>query len=271
MSEPLLVINKLKAEVEGKPILTGVNLVLPPGEVHALMGPNGSGKSTLANVLMGHPAYVVTGGQILFKGQDVTARPADERARLGMFLALQYPVEVGGVSVLNFLRTALGATRGADVPLREFRSLVEQRLGQLGMDMSFARRNLNEGFSGGEKKRNEVLQMSLLEPDLAILDETDSGLDVDGIMLVAEAVNRLREQRPQTSGLVITHYMRILNHLKPHRVHVMFGGQVVQSGGPELAVELETSGYDAIRGRFEPAITAEPRGSAELQGAGHDA
>ncbi len=245
MSETILEIQDLKASVDGQPILRGVNLSVPRGEVHALMGPNGSGKSTLANALMGHPDYQVTGGRILFKGQDVTELPTDERARLGMFLAFQYPVEVPGVSVLNFLRAAMGAVRGKAVPLRQFRAEVGERLEELGMDMSFARRNLNEGFSGGEKKRNEVLQMALLRPELAILDETDSGLDVDAIRLVSEAINRLRG--PEVSALVITHYRRILDNLRPDRVHVMFGGQVVRSGGPELASELEADGFDEIR------------------------
>ena len=245
MSETLLEIRNLKASVDGKPILRGVNLTVPRGQVHALMGPNGSGKSTLANTLMGHPAYLVTGGKILFKGTDVTELPTDERARMGMFLAFQYPVEIPGVSVLNFLRSAMSAVRGADVPLRKFRAEVVEKLEELSMDMSFARRNLNVGFSGGEKKRNEVLQLSLLQPELAIMDETDSGLDVDAIRLVSDAMNRLRG--PEVSALVITHYMRILDNIKLDRVHVMFGGQVVRSGGPELASELESGGYDGIR------------------------
>ncbi len=249
MSDTLLEIRNLKATVDGQPILRGVNLTVPRGEVHALMGPNGSGKSTLANTLMGHPAYEVTGGKIIFKGQDVTDLPTDERARLGMFLAFQYPVEVPGVSVLNFLRSAMTAVRGEKVPLREFRKVVGDKLKELGMDISFARRNLNEGFSGGEKKRNEVLQMSLLQPELAIMDETDSGLDVDAIRLVSEAINRLRG--PRNSALVITHYMRILENLKPSHVHVLFGGQVVRSGGPGLANELEAGGYDQIRAEVE--------------------
>ena len=245
MSETLLEIRDLKANVDGKPILRGVNLTVPRGQVHALMGPNGSGKSTLANVLMGHPAYLVTEGRILFKGHDVTELPTDERARLGMFLAFQYPVEIPGVSVLNFLRSSMGAVRGEAVPLRKFRQEVSETLEELGMEMAFARRNLNEGFSGGEKKRNEVLQMALLKPELAILDETDSGLDVDAIRLVSETMNRLRG--PEVSALVITHYMRILENLRPDRVHVMFGGQVVRSGDADLANELEASGYDEIR------------------------
>jgi Fe-S cluster assembly ATP-binding protein len=254
MSQPLLVIEDLHARVEDKPILNGVDLTVPRGEVHALMGPNGSGKSTLANVLMGHPAYEVTGGRVLFKGQEITDLEPDERARLGMFLAFQYPVEVPGVSVLNFLRTALGAVRGKDVPVRTFRKLVGQKLDELGMEMDFARRNLNEGFSGGEKKRNEVLQMALLEPELAIMDETDSGLDIDALRHVSEAVNRMRS--PGLGVLVITHYMRILDYLQPDRVHIMYQGRVVKSGGPDLARELESSGYDSVRSEHGKAAEA---------------
>ena len=245
MKEPLLAIADLHVRVEGKTILHGVDLEVPRGEVHALMGPNGSGKSTLAAVLLGHPSFKVTAGRILFKGQDVTGLAADERARLGMFLAFQYPVEVPGVSVLNFLRTSLGALKGQDVPVRAFRETLQQKLSQLGMDLSFARRNLNEGFSGGEKKRCEVLQLSVLEPELAILDETDSGLDIDAIRIVAETVARLRS--PAFSALVITHYMRILGFLRPDVVHVLFEGRVVRSGGPELAEELERTGYGGLR------------------------
>jgi Fe-S cluster assembly ATP-binding protein len=239
--EPLLVIENLHAQVETKPILRGVDLVVPRGEIHALMGPNGSGKSTLAGVLLGHPSFEVTAGRILFNGQEVTGLPPDERARLGMFLAFQYPVEVPGVSVLNFLRTSLAAVKGQEVPVRAFRETVQHKLAELGMDLSFARRNLNEGFSGGEKKRCEVLQLSVLEPELAILDETDSGLDIDAIRIVAEAVGRLRG--PTFGALVITHYMRILGFLEPDVVHVLYGGRVVRSGGPELAEELERTGY----------------------------
>jgi len=253
MSEPLLVIEGLHAQVESKTILQGVDLVVPRGEVHALMGPNGSGKSTLAAVLLGHPSFKVTAGRILFKGQDVTGLAADERARLGMFLAFQYPVEVPGVSVLNFLRTSLGAVKGHDVPVRAFRETLQQKLSHLGMDLSFARRNLNEGFSGGEKKRCEVLQLSVLEPELAILDETDSGLDIDAIRIVAEAVARLRA--PAFSALVITHYMRILSFLRPDVVHVLFEGRVVRSGGPELAEELERTGYGGLRDPHQDPLT----------------
>ena len=237
MSEPILVIDNLHANVEGKQILKGVSLELPRGEVHALMGPNGSGKSTLANVLMGHPAFEVTGGRILFKGAEVTGMGADERSKLGMFLAFQYPVEVAGVAMLNFLRTALNARREKDIPPREFRELVKNKLEMLGMDASFTKRNLNEGFSGGEKKRNEVLQMALLEPELSILDETDSGLDIDAVRIVSQSVNAMRG--PERSFLVITHYMRILNYLDPDVVHIMLDGRIVKSGGPQLAHQLE--------------------------------
>jgi len=245
MTEPILMVENLHAAAEETRILNGVELAVPKGGVHAIMGPNGSGKSTLANVLMGHPAYTVTAGRVLFKGQDVTTMPPDERARLGMFLAFQYPVEIPGVSVLNFLRTATNAVRGRDVPIREFRELVKEKVELLGMDMSFARRNLNEGFSGGEKKRNEILQLSVLAPALAILDETDSGLDIDAIKTVAAAVNRMRG--PEVSFLVITHYLRVLTYLEPDMVHVLMGGRVVRSGGPELAHRLEAEGYEGLR------------------------
>jgi Fe-S cluster assembly ATP-binding protein len=254
MANELLRIEDLHASVEGKSILRGLDLAIPAGEVHAIMGPNGSGKSTLANVLMGHPGYQVTGGRILFRGEDVTALPPDERARRGIFLAFQYPVEIPGVSTLSFLRTALGAVRGEDVPVRAFRKTLEAELGELGMELGFARRNLNEGFSGGEKKRSEVLQLRMLRPALSILDETDSGLDIDGIRLVSQAVAATR--RPEASFLVITHYLRILTHLEPDRVHVLFAGQVVRSGGPELARELEVSGYRALQLEHAPASAA---------------
>ncbi len=255
MENELLRIEDLHASVEGKSILRGLNLSVPRGEVHAIMGPNGSGKSTLANVLMGHPSYEVTRGRILFKGEDVTALPPDERARRGLFLAFQYPVEVPGVSTMSFLRAALGAVRGEDQPVREFRRRLEGELKDLGMELAFARRNLNEGFSGGEKKRCEVLQLRMLRPELAILDETDSGLDIDGIRLVSQAVAATR--RPEASFLVITHYLRILTHLVPDRVHVLFAGQVIRSGGAELARELEVSGYEALRSEHRPAATAQ--------------
>ncbi len=242
--EPLLSILDLHATVEGNEILRGVDLEVPRGTVHALMGPNGSGKSTLANVLMGNPAYEVTRGRIRFKGQDVTEATPDQRARMGMFLAFQYPSEVTGVPVHDLLRTALDA-RGRKVSVRQLHTDLAGHMEQLQMDAELGRRGLNEGFSGGEKKRNEVLQMAMLEPELTILDEIDSGLDIDAIRLVAGAVNGQRG--PQRSALVITHYMRILEFLKPDSVHVMHEGRVLLSGGPEVAEELERAGYADIR------------------------
>ncbi len=256
MNKPILVLENLHASVEGTEILRGVNLEVPRGEVHAMMGPNGSGKSTLANVLMGHPAYEITEGRVLFNGKDVTGLEADQKSRLGMFLAFQYPVEVPGVSMMNFLRQSLNARRDEDIKPREFRKLLDDKLGLLGMDKAFARRNLNEGFSGGEKKRNEVLQMALLEPELAILDETDSGLDIDAVRIVSESVNAMRG--PEIGFLVITHYMRILNYLDPDVVHIMLNGKIVKSGGPELAHELEEKGYNSVREQFgEPELQEE--------------
>jgi len=254
MSETILLIDNLHVNVEGKNILNGVSLEVPGGEVHALMGPNGSGKSTLANVLLGHPAYTVTAGKIFFKGIEVTGLDPDERSRLGMFLAFQYPVEVPGVSLLNFLRTAINAGREKEIPVRRFRDLVKNKCEMLEMDFSFTRRNLNEGFSGGEKKRNEVLQMALLEPELAIMDETDSGLDIDAVRVVSSAVNKMRS--PHRGFLVITHYLRILNYLEPDVVHIMLNGRIVSTGGAELAHQLEEKGYDAVRKEF--ALSAEP-------------
>lgn len=253
MSKPILVLDNLYASVEGTEILKGVSLELPRGEVHAMMGPNGSGKSTLANVLMGHPAYEITAGKILFKGQDVTELEPDEKSRMGMFLAFQYPVEIPGVSMLNFLRQSLNARRGEDIKPRDFLKLVNGKLEMLGMDPAFTKRNLNEGFSGGEKKRNEVLQLALLEPELAILDETDSGLDIDAVRIVSESVNAMRG--PEIGFLVITHYMRILNYLDPDVVHIMLDGRIVKSGGASLAHELEEKGYNSIREEFGVPVT----------------
>ncbi len=248
MSDPILVIRDLHASVEDKPILRGVDLEIPKGEVHAIMGPNGSGKSTLAQVLLGHPSYQVTQGTITFKGQDVTEMDPDERARLGMFLAFQYPIEIPGVSVSNFLRTAMNAVRGEDVPVREFMGQLREQLDLVGLDQSFGRRNLNEGFSGGEKKRAEILQLALLKPELAILDETDSGLDIDGVRIVAEAVNKLKS--PDIGFCIITHYTRILNFVSPDVVHILLGGRVVKSGGRDLADHLEEVGYDQVKAEF---------------------
>jgi len=246
-----LEIRNLHVSVEGQPILKGVNLVVKQGEIHALMGPNGSGKSTLANTLMGHPAYEVTAGQIIFDGVDLVELETDERSRLGLFLAFQYPVAVPGVTVANFLRNAINARRKAQnpedkgIPIPEFRKLLLQKMELLQMDPSFGGRYLNDGFSGGEKKRAEILQMAMLEPRIAIMDETDSGLDIDALRVVAEGVNRLRG--PNLGVLVITHYQRILNYIKPEFVHIMMDGQIVESGGPDLALHLEEHGYVWLR------------------------
>jgi Fe-S cluster assembly ATP-binding protein len=250
MPDATLVIEDLHVAVEDKEILRGIDLTVEPGRVHALMGPNGSGKSTLAYALAGHPRYQVTGGKVTFKGEDVLGLTPDERAKLGMFLAMQYPVEVPGVSVTNFLRTAINAVRGTDVPVREFARELREQMRLLDMDPKFAERSLNEGFSGGEKKRHEILQMALLRPELAILDETDSGLDIDALRVVADGVNRLRS--PELGILLITHYTRILRYITPDFVHVMVDGRVVQSGGPELADELEERGYERWRTEQEP-------------------
>jgi Fe-S cluster assembly ATP-binding protein len=255
MSE--LVIRNLHAGINGKEILQGVDLVVNQGEVHALMGPNGTGKSTLAYVLMGHPSYEVMQGEVLFKGQNVLELEPDQRAQLGMFLAFQYPVAIPGVSVANFMRTAINAQRKAKnpddkgIPIPEFRRLLKERMDLLRMDHSFAGRYLNEGFSGGEKKRAEILQMATLMPEIAILDETDSGLDIDALRIVSEGVNALRG--PDLGVLVITHYQRILNYIKPEFVHIMLGGRIVESGGPDLALHLEEQGYDWLREKAESA------------------
>ena len=240
-----LQIQGLTVEVEGTEILHGVDLEVSRGETHALMGPNGSGKSTLAYSIMGHPAYDITGGQILLGGEDVTGMTPDERAALGLFLAMQYPTEVPGVSLTNFLRTSIGAVRGEDIPVRQFMTELREQFAALGMDEKFLSRNVNEGFSGGEKKRFEILQMALLRPRIAVLDETDSGLDIDAVRIVAEGVNRL--SGPDLGSLIITHYTRILNYITPDKVHVMSAGRIVQSGGRELADELEQRGYEHFK------------------------
>jgi Fe-S cluster assembly ATP-binding protein len=245
MSDLVLKIENLHARVGDTKILRGVDLEVPRGEVHALMGPNGSGKSTLANVLMGHPDYEVTGGRILFEDRDITALSSDERARRGLFLAFQYPVEIPGVTLMNFLRTSMAAVRGEDLPIRTFRKALDEKLRLLDMDKSFVRRNVNEGFSGGEKKRSEVLQLALLEPHLAVLDETDSGLDIDAIEVVSGAVAAMRGENQ--GFLVITHYLRILSALALDRVHVLVHGKIARSGGPELADQLEAEGYGELR------------------------
>jgi Fe-S cluster assembly ATP-binding protein len=232
---------------ERPPILRGLDLTVNAGEVHAIMGPNGSGKSTLGSTLMGSPEYEVTAGTIEFLGDDVTAWPTDERAKAGMFLAFQYPQEIAGVSVIQFLRQAQSARKGIDLSVLELRLATMDWMKRLGMDSSFVDRYLNEGFSGGEKKRNEILQMAILEPELAILDETDSGLDIDALKVVAKGVNEVRHARPDLGVLVITHYQRLLDHLTPDVVHILIDGRIVATGGPELAKQLEAEGYDAWR------------------------
>ena len=242
---PLLFIDDLRAAVDGTEILKGVTLTVRLGEIHALMGPNGSGKSTLANVLMGHPAYTVTGGRVMFEGQDVTRWKPDARGRAGMFLAFQYPKEIPGVSVVNFLRSALSNRTGTDYTVLELRLKVMDTMRELGMEASFADRYLNEGFSGGERKRNEVLQMAVLEPDLVVLDETDSGLDIDALRIVSEGVQAVAG--PERGFLIITHYLRMLEHITPDAVHVFVDGRVVESGGTDLARRIEIEGYEAFR------------------------
>ena len=228
---------------EPKEILKGVNLTINSGEIHAIMGPNGSGKSTLAYTIAGHPKYTVTSGSISFDGEDVLAMSVDERARAGLFLAMQYPVEIPGVTVTNFLRTAKTALDGEAPSIRQWTKDVKESMANLRMDPKFAQRNVNEGFSGGEKKRHEVLQLGLLKPKFAVLDETDSGLDVDALRIVSDGINRYKE-RENGGVLMITHYQRILNYVKPDQVHVFSNGRIVKSGGPELAEELEKSGYE---------------------------
>ncbi|MFM7611869.1 MAG: Fe-S cluster assembly ATPase SufC, partial [Alphaproteobacteria bacterium] len=245
----MLEIKGLTAEVDGKPILKGIDLVVPQGEVHAIMGPNGSGKSTLSYVLSGRDGYEVTGGEALFHGQDLLAMEPEERAAAGVFLAFQYPVELPGVGNATFLRTALNAIRRAkgesELDAMQFLKLARERMKSLSMNDEMLKRGVNVGFSGGEKKRNEILQMALLQPKLAILDETDSGLDIDALKIVADGVNAMRG--PNFSALVITHYQRLLDYIVPDRVHVLIGGRIVRSGGPELAKELEAQGYGAIQ------------------------
>jgi Fe-S cluster assembly ATP-binding protein len=242
---PLLVIDNLHASVEGTEILKGVTLTVNEGETHAIMGPNGSGKSTLANVLLGHPSYVITEGTITYKGEDITAAAPEVRGQAGMFLGFQYPEEIPGVSVVNFLRTALSNKTGTDYTVLELRLKVMEAMRELGMDASFADRYLNEGFSGGERKRNEILQMTVLEPDFAVLDETDSGLDIDALKIVAEGVERLRND--ERGFLIITHYQRMLDYITPDVVHVFIDGRIVESGGAALADAIEEAGYDEYR------------------------
>ena len=247
MTPPLFEVDNLHVAVGGTEILRGVDLVVGTGEVHALMGPNGSGKSTLANTLLGSPAYRVTSGSIRFKGEDITSWPPEVRGKAGMFLAFQYPEEIPGVSVVQFLRQALSARKGLDLSVLELRLAIMEWMERLGMDPSFGDRYLNEGFSGGEKKRNEILQLAILEPELAILDETDSGLDIDALSVVARGVEQVRAGRPDLGVLLVTHYQRILDQLHPDRVHLLVDGRIATSGGPELALRLEKDGYEAWR------------------------
>ncbi|HTI13130.1 MAG TPA: Fe-S cluster assembly ATPase SufC [Dictyobacter sp.] len=269
-----LVIKNLHANIEGKPILRGVNLTINQGEIHALMGPNGSGKSTLSNVIMGNPQYEVTEGEIWFKGENILEYSPDRRARMGLFLAFQYPMSIPGVSVANFLRRALEAVREGNKPLEEgenptgkmskrktippgeFRRLLQEKMKLLKVDNSFINRSINDGFSGGEKKRAEILQMALLQPEIALMDETDSGLDIDALRIVSESVNALTG--PNLGVLLITHYQRMLDYIKPDFVHVMFHGRIIKSGGRDLALELEQKGYEWLRPQdSEEEVTAD--------------
>ncbi len=248
---PLFQIDGLRVRPTGVPnapeILQGIDLTVHAGEVHALMGPNGSGKSTLATTLLASPEYEVTAGRILFKGDDITTWDTEIRGKAGMFLAFQYPQQVQGVSVLNFLRQALSARKGIDLSMLELRLSIMEWMERLDMDPSFADRFLNEGFSGGEKKRNEILQRAILEPEIAILDETDSGLDIDALKVVAQGVQEVRRDRPELGVVAITHYQRLLDHLQPDVIHILIDGQIVDSGGPELAERLERDGYESWR------------------------
>src|SRR6516225_7211681 len=244
---PLLQIRDLHVSAENGAILRGVDLAVGRGEVHALMGPNGAGKSTLAGALLGHPAYTVTQGSISLNGEDVTEWPTDVRAKAGLFLAFQYPESIEGVSVTQFLRQAMAARTGEEVSVLEVRVLMTEWMERLGMDTSFTSRHLNQGFSGGEKKRNEILQMALLKPLVAVLDETDSGLDIDALRVVGRGVRAVREARPELGVLAITHYERLLTELVPDVVHILVGGRIVANGGPELAARVEASGYEGWR------------------------
>ncbi len=266
-----LEISDLTVQVEDKVILKGANLAINKGEIHALMGPNGSGKSTLANVLMGNPFYQVVKGDVRYKGEDLLGMSPDERARKGLFIAFQYPVSIPGVTMSSFLRTAVSARRGYDrelMPVSEFQRLLRQKMEELKIESGIVTRYVNEGFSGGEKKRAEILQMALLQPEIAIMDETDSGLDIDSVKVVADGVNRMHAQAAGQMGLlVITHYSRILHYIPPSNVHVMFDGRFVVSGGPELAEELEQTGYEGIKSQFE-VIAAEVAAEGAVRRAG---
>jgi Fe-S cluster assembly ATP-binding protein len=249
-----LEVHDLHASVEGKEILKGIDLTVRQGETHAIMGPNGSGKSTLSNVIMGRPGYVVTAGKVVFQGEDITLLTADQRAKRGLFLAMQYPVEVPGVSVVNFLRTAYTAVKGGQTSALAFRKHMKEKMEVLGVEDAMVARYVNQGFSGGEKKRNEILQLAVLEPQIAILDETDSGLDIDSLKTVATGIAQL--VGPDLGVLLITHYQRILNYITPDFVHVMIDGRIVKEGGKELAQELEAKGYEGVRAELGLAAEA---------------
>jgi Fe-S cluster assembly ATP-binding protein len=248
MPKPLLELRNVHAEAEGSQILRGVDLVVNEGEVHALMGPNGAGKSTLASVVMGHPGYRVTSGEILLRGEDISSWSADTRARAGIFLAFQYPEAISGVSVIQFLRQAIAARKGLDeLSVLEVRLDLAEWMDRLGIDSAFAERHLNDGFSGGERKRNEVLQMALLEPVVALLDETDSGLDIDALKVVAKGVRTVRDEHPAMGAVVVTHYVKLLDEIRPDFVHILVEGRIVHTGGAELAEAIDRDGYDAWR------------------------
>lgn len=273
----VLQITDLHVAIDGKEILKGVNLTIRQGEVHALMGPNGSGKSTLSYALMGHPNYEVTQGSVTLDGTDLLELEADERAKAGLFLAFQYPTSIPGVTVANFIRHAVTNVRRPDrkegedlIPMREFRKELREQMDELGMDAEFARRYLNEGFSGGEKKRAEVLQLAMLRPAFAILDETDSGLDIDAVRVVSEGVNRVAAKNG-TGVMVITHYQRILNYIKPGFVHIFYGGRIVESGGPELVTLLEEQGYDWVRSKYPEAAKDEEELEQQAASSGRSA
>ncbi len=242
--KPLFEFKDIHVEVEGNEVVKGVSLTVYPGEIHAIMGPNGSGKSSLSNALMGHPSYRITKGEVYLDGQDLLGMSADERSRAGLFLAFQYPLAIPGVTVANFLRTAVKAHRGKDADMSDFRKFFLREMDALSIDRSFATRYLNDGFSGGEKKRIEILQLSMLKPKMALLDETDSGLDIDALKTVSEGINRYHNEN--NGLLLVTHYQRLLNYIKPQYVHVMMQGKFVKSGGPELALKLEEKGYDWV-------------------------
>jgi Fe-S cluster assembly ATP-binding protein len=248
MPKPLLELRNVHAEAEGSQILRGVDLVVNEGEVHALMGPNGAGKSTLASVVMGHPGYRVTSGEILLRGENISSWSADTRARAGIFLAFQYPEAISGVSVIQFLRQAIAARKGLDeLSVLEVRLDLAEWMDRLGIDSAFAERHLNDGFSGGERKRNEVLQMALLEPVVALLDETDSGLDIDALKVVAKGVRTVRDEHPSMGAVVVTHYVKLLDEIRPDFVHILVEGRIVHTGGAELAEAIDRDGYDAWR------------------------